>query len=540
MSITINQVQQVLANAKNNDETLRAIQQAANTKGLNLKEPAEIAAAIGTLLAGRSVAEQTIIATMVDSFKAAAYAMLVKSGERFPDGRHDNLISTWNKTVEALKAAQSQNNSGSLLGGGNNSGSLLGGGNNNNTGSSILGNSAGQGILVQDVPLVVNADTNTGQSGISMSSGAATSSILAPAAPQPQANAFVGTSQQIVPDNSHNDVVTSLVQTVNDNPNTPVINIMDPNMESYDQHELVVQTEHTTKSAKKANSDVKLYRESDDWRTPLAKIFNGESTLVYYEDADICVRMNEVSNSYLVGMAESDFEMVRTFFENHRDAMGRLRTLSDIEDVEKLIETVMSIIKQLGNGAKKLHEQVNDGKFSTVTFAAETVRFVNSYLYLVDVLTHNAIALVTNRGTNLPTGKTVTLERKAEDLEYFAENVYAATTGANGISEHEDWFRDLFLTVGVSLRKLMVNMDGNGQALTTTASIATIVIPGNYASVDKDNHVSINALGATSEPVTEIYEEFYAQAAHVVVMMSLPSKSHLLLSNGEVTSAIRY
>lgn len=534
-NVTMEQIQNILRQAKGNDAVLSKLLEAATAKSMQLGDAAKIAHAIAQIALAKGVDQSTAINSLVDAFKAAVYQGLVQRGERFPDANlHNSLTTTFNNAVALIKSHQ-QNNGGGLLGGGN-------------TGTSILGAPNGGGVSVAlggggGIPLTVepSAPSNpNSEAGLSvLTSGSVPASTPAPVQ-QATGHDLLATAQ-VAPSTQNGAQLTVLTgQSDNRELNDSVFNVMDDNMENYAAHELEVKVEQVSKPAKQANADVKLFTDGGSWRKELADITEKDASAVYFEDADILVRLDEDVRTYYVGHEDSDRDIIRSFYETHRNLMSNLCKAQTTDDIDKLIALVQGVIATLRKNAVELHQKVNEGKFSTVTTAGEVRRFVNSYLYLVDIHVHNALSIMTQGGTKLPNGRIVSLERKAEDLEYFTTNVYESTVAENGTSTEEDWFRELLEMVAVSLGKHSVRCEGEGTVLLLSHTIATVVIPGMYAAVDKDHTIGSHTLASTADAISDIYEELYKHKPGMNVVLETPTSRHLLLSSGGVGAAIRY
>lgn len=539
MSITTEQVQQVLRNAKSSDQVLAKMLEAANAKGVSLNDAAKIAQYIGTIAQSKGVDNNTIANSLVDAFKAALYQGLLQRNEKFPDANlHNSLTTNFNNAVAMIKQVQSQQ-SGSLLG--NSGGGSILGNNTGNGGVSLALSGGGVGI-----PLTIDPtpapNPNTGASlNIPTGGGVVLESAPAAAAPAVAPQPAVEQPAIVSPMATANATQLAVLTGPSDRDfNESIFNLMDDKMETYAEHELQVKTEAVSKTAKQANADVKLFTEGGDWRTELKAITEQDSAAVYFQDADILVRIDEDVRTYYVGHTEADKDLIRSFYETHRDQMSTLRKAQEIKDVEKLIEMVHGVITKLRENAIGLHNKINEGKFSTVTAASEARRFINSYLYMIDIHVHNALSIQTEGGTKLPTGRVINFERKAEDLDYFTTNVYQTTVGENGESTEEDWFRELLEMVAVSLGKHAVRCEDGGTVLILSHTIATVVIPGTYSAVEKEHVIGAHTLSATADAITEIFEELYAHRPTMNVVLETPNSKHLLLSSGGVGAAIRY
>jgi hypothetical protein len=530
MAITIEQVKGTLQSARANDKTLADMLDAANKLGVNMGDAAKVATAIANIAQSKGVDTNTIANSLVDAFKSALYQGLVQRGERFPDTNlHNSLVQNFQNAVNMIKQVQSSN---SILSGGQTGGSILGG--NQGGGGVSLAVSGGQGI-----PLTVDptppANPNTGASLNVLSGGGVEIAQAQPVVTAPAAPAGL-----VFENTTNSPHIAVLAGSTNTNINDSVFNLMDENMENYAAHELEVKVEKVSKTAKQANADVKVFADAGSWREELKAITEQEAGAVYFNDADILVRIDEDLRTYYVGHDESDKDMIRSFYETHRNQMSSLRKAHEIADIDKLIELVTGVIAALRQNAIALFGKVNEGKFSTVTTASEARRFINSYLYLIDIHVHNALSITTVGGTVIPTGRRVALERKAEDLEYFTTNVYQSTVGENGISTQEDWFRDLLEMVAVSLGKHLVRKEADGTVLVLSHTLATVVIPGTYGAVEKEHVIGTHTLGATADAITDIYEELYQHKPEMNVILETPNNKHLLLSSGGVGAAIRY
>lgn len=534
-NVSMDKIKQILANAKNNDSVLANLINAANTKNLQLGDAAKIAQAIAQIALAKGVDENTAINSLVDAFKAALYQGLVQRGERFPDANlHNSLTTTFNNAVAMIKQAQGANNGG-LLGGGSSSGSLL----------SAPNNGGGVGVALSGgggIPLTVDASpapNNNADAGLSvLTSGSVPTATPAPAAPT--GHELVAAAQA-APSTQNNTQLTVLTGQEDSRAlNDSVFNVMDDNMENYAAHELEVKVEQISKPAKQANADVKVFTDGGSWRKEIAEITEKDAGAVYFEEADILVRIDEDVRTYYVGHEDGDRDMIRSFFETHRNLMSNLSKAQTTDDIDKLIALVQGVIATLRKNAVELHQKINEGKFSTVTTAGEARRFINSYLYLIDIHVHNALSIMTQSGTKLPNGRIVSLERKAEDLEYFTTNVYESTVAENGTSSQEDWFRELLEMVALSLGKHVVRCEGEGTVLLLSHTIASVVIPGMYGAVEKEHTIGTHTLAATADAISEIFEELYKHKPGMNVVLETPTSRHLLLSSGGVGAAIRY
>lgn len=536
-NVPMDRIQAVLRDAKSKDAVLAKLLGAAEAKGLQLNDAAKIAQAIASIALGKGVDEATTINSLVDAFKAALYQGLVQRNERFPDANlHNSLTTTFNNAVTMIKQAQSANNGGGLLGGGSTGTSLLSAPNGGGSGLALGGGGTG-------IPLTVTpsaAPNNNVDAGLSVLTTGAVPAAPEPAAPQPSGHELLATAQT-APSAQNGAQLTVLTgQSDSRELNDSVFNVMDDNMENYAAHELEVKVEQVSKPAKQANADVKVFTDGGSWSKELAEITQNDAGAVYFQDADILVRLDEDVRTYYVGHEESDRDMIRSFFETHRNEMSRLAKAQTTDDIDKLIELVQGVIENLRKNVIGLHQKINEGKFSTVTTAGEARRFVNSYLYLIDIHVHNALSIMTQGGTKLPNGRIVSLERKAEDLEYFTTNVYESTVADNGTSTEEDWFRELLEMVALSLGKHVVRCEGEGTVLVLSHTIASVVIPGLYGAVEKEHTIGTHTLASTADAISEIYEELYKHKPGMNVVLETPTSRHLLLSSGGVGAAIRY
>ncbi|QXO09521.1 hypothetical protein pEaSNUABM11_00097 [Erwinia phage pEa_SNUABM_11] len=527
MSVTIEQVKGVLQTARNSDQTLAQLIDASNKLGVSMNDAAKVGAAIANIAIAKGVGNDAAANSLVDAFKAALYQGLVQKGQRLPDNMHNALTQNFQAAVAMIKQQQGAQSGGSILGGG--SGNAGGG-------SISLALAGGGGIPLTVEPVTTapapSASLSVLTAGVAVEPAATlTAATVAPTAP----------AQTLVfEDTQNNPQIASLSGDNSDNLNDSLFDLMDGDMETYAAHELEVKLERVSKTAKQANNDVKLFSEGGNWREELSAITTREAGAVYFNDADILVRIDEDLRTYYVGHDESDKDIIRSFFETHRVQMDGLAKAQEITDVEKLIALVSGTVAKLRKNAVDLFSKVNAGDFSTVTTASETRRFINSYLYLLDIHVHNALSIMTVGGTVIPTGRRVSLERKAEDLEYFTTNVFQSTVGENGESTEEDWFRELLEMVAVSLGKHLVRMEDGGTMLILSHTLATVVIPGTYGAVDKEHVIGTHTLSATSDAVTEIFEELYKHKPNMNVILETPTGKHLLLSCGGVGAAIRY
>ncbi|HHS7556418.1 TPA: hypothetical protein ACTPQ1_004710 [Salmonella enterica] len=550
MSITVEQITKVIVGQLDRDQTLTELNNVMKKLNMSPDQALKIATHVAEYARLKGGNNDQIAAYAIDAYKATVYQQMQRSGNAYNDDRHNRLCKAWEEVANILaQIRKAQENS---LGG--SAGGLLGGG---NSGGGIR---VTEGLTLSNQP---SGGVRVGGTGNGISVIAPSAEIdlvhdplLSPAAPQqaPQQTApvTVEVSQpvaQLEPTGQFNVPVNDTLgaaigEQPNANTNSPVNNILQEiDVEDYKLHELKTPEAKMTIPAKEANSRIKqsTFAETRDWASPLQELFNGNEEVVFYQGADLIVRARDSYRAYLVGVNKDMQDKVRQFVAMHDTLKGELDDLYGIDDVERLIAKVQDILARLRRNTVELHDYAVEHSDESEVVVSEVARFANAYMANITLLVHNALALGTNRGTEVPTIKgTIELERAPDDITFFAKDLFAATAGDNGVSEHEDWFRDLFLMVGTSLRKLTIKLSDSASTINLIQSLITIVVPGLYHSVEKHDVVTVASLGNTADPVVSIYEAILEEQPHVQVMMQLPQQTYMLLSNGEKTAAVHY
>lgn len=545
MSITIEEVTNVQKQNLNRDNVLATLNQVMVDNNISPDQGIKIARAVGIYAQAKKMNNSQIIQYIVDAYKAAVYQTIAAKGNTFSGEVHGKLLAMW-ADVEKIIAALRNANSGGGLGGG---GGVGGGGIRVTDGLTMAAPvggvsaqaSAGLKVIMPQTDLDFGADNGLQFVNDSQPQPQTPQTPAAPQQAADPATAPQATMNFNAPVADPMGAATSRGQ--NMSMNDPVINILQEiEVEDYAAHELVAPVDKTSIPAKEANSRIKKsqYAESRDWVSPLESIISGKDEIVFYKGADIIVRARDSYRPYLVGTTESSVGVMREFVEIHNAAKRDLDGLTEVNDVEKLMDRVMKVIAKLRGAAKGIHDFSLEKSDETEVVISEVARFANAYLSNLTLLVHNGISLGTNHGTDVPTVPGISLERAPDDINWFATDLYSQTTGGNGVSEHEDFFRDLFLTVGNSIRKLTIKLDDKGQVINLVQSCITVVVPGMYQSVGKHHMVEMASMGNASEPVIAIYEALQNDVPHSQVILQVPQGQFLLLSNGEPTAPVRY
>ncbi|AFQ96548.1 hypothetical protein G173_gp003 [Erwinia phage phiEaH2] len=543
MSITIEEVTNVLKQNLSRDNVLATLNQVMTDNGMSPDQGLKVARAVGIYAQAKKLNNQQVIQYIIDAYKACVYQSIAAKGNTFSSDIHGKLMSMWGDVEKIIQILRNANSGGGLGGGG--------------IGGSGGGIRVSEGLTLSAPEVGVSAQASAGlkvvmpqtdldfgsDNGLTFVNEAPTQQT--PVAPQPAvvdpATAPQATINFNAPVNNPIGAATSKGQ--NMSMNDPVINILQEiEVEDYAAHELVAPVEKTSVPAKEANSRIKSsqYAESRDWVSPLQSIISGEDEIVLYKGAGIIVRARDSYRPYLVGTTEASVNVMREFLATHNAAKSDLDGLTEVNDVEKLMDRVMKTISKLRGAAKAIHDFALEKSDEPEVVVSEVARFANAYLANLTLLIHNGISLGTNHGTDVPTVPGISLERAPDDINWFASDLYTQTTGGNGVSEHEDFFRDLFLTVANSIRKLTLKLDDKGQVVNLVQSCITVVVPGMYQSVSKYHMVEMASLGNASEPVIAIYEALQNDVPHSQVILQVPQGQFLLLSNGEPTAPVRY
>lgn len=553
MSITVEQIKNVIVNQLNRDQTLAELNNATRQLNISPDQGLKIATLVAQYAASKNGTEEQVVAYAVDAYKAAIYQQVRNAGSAYNDDRDTKLMNAWNQVAKILQELRERESRGGL-GGSSNASGLLG------------GSSSGGGIRVSDGLTLSSAPTG----GVNVSANIDSMSVISggaeldlvndpllspkastqppqpvaviPAQPAPQQPQTAAPS---VLNNPVNSPMAVIEATDRANSNSPINNILQEIdlMEDYSLHELKTPEAKMSIPAKEANSRIKqsTFAETRDWETPLHDIFSGKEEVIFYAGADLIVRARDSYRAYLVGVNGEMCEQVKQFVAKHETLKGELDNLSTIDDVETLISKVTRIINNLRKNTVDLHDYAVETSSEAEVVISEIGRFTNAYIANITMLVHNALSLGTARGTDVPSVRgIVEFERTISDIDFFAKDLYASTAGDNGVSEYEDWFRDLFLMVANSLRKLTVKLSDSGSTINLIQSQITIVVPGMYHSVDKHDVVTVASLGNTADPVVSIYEAVQDNVPHAQVMMQLPQHTYLLLSNGEKTAPVHY
>ncbi|QQO90576.1 hypothetical protein pEaSNUABM42_00092 [Erwinia phage pEa_SNUABM_42] len=506
--------------AAGNDTTLTAINQAISERGISAQDALDIAIQIGDILLAKGVAQDKIVENIISAYKAAAYQLLQKAGIAFQSdpGLHERLNKFFQE-VRAMIKASVQTSSGTLGGlvGTAIPGASLSVAPSAPVTSSPIGDLGG--IQVGDGIPVTPAATSPGLSAVSaapLEAFAETPAVAKAAAPQQPA------------------------PKVNPVSNAPVKQIIEvEDLETYAEHELSTPRTRVSISAKDANEKVNEFLTTGNWVEPLADLLAGKTNAVYYAGADILVRANRVTRRYLVNPTkDAEFETrIAEFTSQHESQLARLDDLYGMDDPEKIINAVTSVVQKMKENIVSFYtDMLREGAASEIV-ASEVARFTNVALGTMSIAVHNALSLGTNRCQSIPTNPKIELERNMDDLEFFSDILYQKTVGDNGYTTEPDFFRELFMMVASSLRKVNVRY-GSGE-LIVRHEVAEIVIPGNYPTLKRNNVVGKHSLGATHDPVTTIFEEFVRNKPEVNVMLKA-DETYLLLSTGENTAPIYY
>ncbi|ANZ50522.1 hypothetical protein STRATTON_97 [Erwinia phage vB_EamM_Stratton] len=544
MSITIEEVTNVLKQNLSRDNVLATLNQVMTDNGMSPDQGLKVARAVGIYAQAKKLNNQQVIQYIIDAYKACVYQSIAAKGNTFSSDIHGKLMSMWGDVEKIIQILRNANSGGGLGGGGGIGGS--GGGIRVSEGLTLSAPEVGVSAQASAGLKVVMPQTDLdfgSDNGLTFVNEAPTQQT--PVAPQPAvvdpATAPQATINFNAPVNNPIGAATSKGQ--NMSMNDPVINILQEiEVEDYAAHELVAPVEKTSVPAKEANSRIKSsqYAESRDWVSPLQSIISGEDEIVLYKGAGIIVRARDSYRPYLVGTTDASVNVMREFLATHNAAKSDLDGLTEVNDVEKLMDRVMKTISKLRGAAKAIHDFALEKSDEPEVVVSEVARFANAYLANLTLLIHNGISLGTNHGTDVPTVPGISLERAPDDINWFASDLYTQTTGGNGVSEHEDFFRDLFLTVANSIRKLTLKLDDKGQVVNLVQSCITVVVPGMYQSVSKYHMVEMASLGNASEPVIAIYEALQNDVPHSQVILQVPQGQFLLLSNGEPTAPVRY
>ncbi|EDE1429393.1 hypothetical protein BZX62_02685 [Salmonella enterica subsp. enterica serovar Enteritidis] len=556
MSITVEQIKNVIVKHLDQDAVLSQLNNVMRSRSIPPDQALKIATYVAAWAASKGGSEAQVIAYAVDAYKAAAYQQVHNAGDAYNDDRHTKLVNAWEQVGKILAEIRSQQSGGlggiGGLGGGSNAGGLLGGNSSGgvrvtdgltmssapsggvkigNTDAALTVIAGGEGLNLVNDPIL-----NPQPAQVAPAQQPRPEPAPVPVQPMPVSNATV-----------NNPVLSPLgatEETEKDTINGPINNILQEIdlMEDYALHELKTPELKMSIPAKEANSRIKqsVYAETRDWATPLQDIFNGNEEVVFYDGADLIVRARDSYRAYLVGVNTDMCERMKQFVAKHDALKSDLDNLALVEDVETIMAKVKRTIDELRKNTKELHEYAIANSSEAEVVISEISRFANAYLANITFLVHNALSLGTKRGKDVPKFKAIDFERKISDIDFFVKDLFTATAGDNGVSEYEDWFRDLFLMVANSLRKLTIKLSDSGKVVNLIQSQFTIVIPGMYHSVDKHDVVTVASLGNTADPVVSIYEAVQENVPHAIVLMQLPQRTYLLLSNGEKTAPVLY
>lgn len=531
-TITANAVVKVIESrlAAGNDTTLNDINSTIAQKGYSAEEALAIAVQVGNIQLNEGVKEEDIITTVVSAYKAAAYQILQKNGIAFNSDKrlHDNLNEFFQKVRQLIKNASVQRSGGGisqLSGMGIQAGSLsVAPSSAPASAAAIEGFSGLSGGSDGGVPVPQSAPT----SGLTSSAADAFSgptAIPATTAPAPVVN-NTAVKQQAAAEAARN--------------NSPIARISEvDHLESYAEHELKTPKERITITAKEANEAVNEFLVSGNWSDGLLDVLEGKTRTVYYKGADIIVRRNTDKRTYMLNLPDDKVAVseIERFASQHRSLLGDLEGLYGNDDPDFIIKAVTGVVNGMKKNVVELYTALLKDGSGTPSTAGEAARFTNTFIGMMSVAIHNALSLGTNRCKEIPNSPAITLERNMEDLDFFSGYLYEKSTGDNGYTTEPDFFRELFMLVANSLRKVDVILESGELSIELTN--IEIVIPGNYPTLKRHNVIGKHSLGATHDPVSTIFELCgdYCPTANVYLKAD---ENYLLLSTGEKTAPIYY
>lgn len=532
MSISAQVVIKVCEARLATDDTLNQLNNAVSANNIDLTEAIDIAVRFGNVARTRpNITETKLADGIVAAYKAATYRKLNSIGIQFNNDPqlHTQLTNMFEEVVTFIRTGEASVQSSGLSGG-----LRLGGlgGNGVNAGGSLSIDS-GPSLLATNPGLPIESS-----GGLNVSGGLPVNNTPKAPATSPLASMPVS---PLVPEN--NQPMAGPAPTGTPYANEPIISpIEELTLESYAEHELETPSRRVSITAREANERVTEYAATQDWKKPLEDLIAGTTPAVYYRGADIAVRLRRQERTYLAGITDDARERMRAFIAQHLIHVETLREIPKQNlDGDRIVKLVDATVKAMKKSIIELYvDAVKESDEETEVVVSENVRFVNAYLGMLTMLVHNGLSLATDRCAELPGKyKNAQLERNMDDLGFFADTMYQATLGENGYTKEPDFFRDLFLTVANSVSTFTV-VATDEATVCIKQDTYDILIPGNYPTLTRSSMVGKHSLGATADPVADIYETLRAGVPGANVYLVAPQARYLLLSNGEPTANIRY
>ena len=314
-------------------------------------------------------------------------------------------------------------------------------------------------------------------------------------------------------------------------------------VEDYLDHELKEKIQQNVVSPKEANTRVKnsVYAEHRDWGDKVSELVeDNDKQYCSYDDAGIMVKVESEYRLYPMAQTETSAVYLQEFYSSVRQIIDDLDTVRDIDDIEKLMERVSNDVFRLRDLAQRLLMYFLTKSDENETYRSECSAFTRRFIATLTVLVHNAISVASAYGKDVPGTKFVQLECCLDDMTYFKETVYGRTIGENGVSKSADYFREMFLLIARSLRKLHIRLTCDNKAIELSQVTYTISLQADYQSANDRHIVEISSFGNSFEPIVSIYEVINQKAPEAFIKLKTPSHVYSLLSTGDVTAPVRY
>lgn len=498
-------LKQLINNAVNNDQVLRGIVQAANGV-VTMDNAASMAISLGNILLGQNQGDDAVASAMVNGFKAVLYVdWTTKTGQQLNDNNmHNNLVNMRNQIVNGLSSAGvSTGGTGSIF-------SSAPAGGNGGLFSGAANNSAGLFSSAPASNTTPAANTTANLFGAPATAAAEPIFASAPTVEKPQPAPVEAKSSQI--------------QKVG-------------KVEKYADHELTIDYSKSAVPPRRTNEAIKQYSQSNNWGDVLEAAMEAGSRVIVFGESEVIGKVN-YSEDVFAGTCPTTKEALRDFVNRHGAALSSLNNLELEDDTSRIMSRVQGVVDELRSATTDYVNEITADNKDGHTAAMDCINLAGIYQDRLASYIETGFRIGTD-GFKAPNGKKFKIDNPFVDLKEFGTAVYNQFCDGNGVCAEEDYFRDMFLTVGRAITKLSMSITDRGDVVLRENKF-TLATAGEYNNIDKDNVVSVNTFGPVlSTVVSDVYHRLNSISPTVWMTVRTPHRDVLVLSS-EDGAVVRY
>lgn len=513
--VTQNDLKEILGAAMSNQPRLKTITDGANAKRVSMDNAAKAALIVANLMFSQNQPGSVAAAAAVRTFEAVLYKdVSAATGIQFDAASHNELTNAMNQAIEFVqKANGSNNNSGNpfLAAGGSSNNPFLANtsaGNSNSNNPFLANNNAGN--------TANNPFLNANQASPAQDENIFTSAPPAAAEPAKPAIATADTKAQVVTTQQPKKAGTS--------------------MESYRDHELVVDYATQAQPPRKTNESLKQFKLSGDWAERVRQGLSEGKLVITFDNAEIMCKVNDDHRTFIGYNAETK-DKFDEMLAVHAQELGNMEGLEEEDDVQVIMKTVNTTIAKLRDNAVAYYRHLDSLEVPN-TLKMDVSAMVACYLNRLEELVVKGFTIGSDQ-CRTPDGRRFVIKNTFGDLADFADSVFNHYCDNNGLCKEPDYFRELFLSVGAQLKKLRITLQETGEMNIEIFNVQ-IVTAGNYANYEKENVVTVSSFGPLAEVISAIYEAVIEKMPFAAITVQLPTGSVEVLQSLELGAPIRY